>query len=299
MRKVLILAVVIAAVGSIGKALQDPQVRVEVEAVNVLVTVVDSSGRFLTDLTIDDFIVYEDGRVQTLTNFSQDTDLPLRIGMLVDTSSSVRMKLDFEKEAAINFVNEVMRPRDRALLAVFDNGVTLLQDLTPRPDLLTQRISRLQAGGGTALLDAIYTVARDKMVGDDLQKTIVLLSDGRDRDSEVTLNEAIDMAQKSEVTVFSIGTSRFGASGSKDGDDMLERLAEQTGGEAFFPHSSDLLQEAFNQVNEELRSRYSVTYVPINRTMDGKFRKIKVNVRGPKGMRVRHKAGYFASATGT
>lgn len=278
---------------------QNPRVRVQVEAVNVLVTVVDEAGRFITDLTRDDFIVYEDGQVQNLTNFAKETDLPLRIGMLLDTSASVRLKLGFEKESAINFVNEVMRPQDEALLVVFDNGVTLLQDLTRRPDLIVRQIDGLKAGGGTALLDAVYTVARDKMVGDDLQKTIVLVSDGRDRDSEITLDQALDMAQKSEATVFAIGTSRFGASGNKKGDDMLIKLATQTGGEAFFPHSPQLLQDAFDRINEELRSRYSLTYVPRNQIGDGSFRQIKVNVKGPKGMRVRHKTGYFAGGAGT
>ena len=277
-------------------AFQESEIVIEVEAVNVLVTVVDKDGRFMTDLPRDRFRIFEDGDEQTITNFASETDLPLRIGLLIDTSSSVRMKLDFEKQAATNFVRSIMRRGDEALLVEFDQGVSLLHDFTPQPTAIVREIKKLRAGGGTALLDAIYTVSRDKMVNPGARKTLVILSDGQDLNSIRDFEETLDMAQGAGVAIYSIGTSRFGAEVNRRGEKMLEQLSDQTGGRAFFPYSAELLSDAFEQINEELRSQYSLTYVPTNRRRDGTYRKIRVDIKDGKKLKPRHRNGYFAPA---
>jgi Ca-activated chloride channel homolog len=290
MRKFSSLAL-IAAFPLLG-AFQDTQIRVDVEAVNVFVTVMDKQGRFVTNLEQDRFILYEDGVPQEITNFSRETDLPLRIGLLIDTSSSVRLKLDFEKRAAGNFIRAVMRRNDQALLVDFDHGTSLVQDFTHRPSDIIEKVDLLRAGGGTAMWDALYTVARDKMTDRDARKTIVIVSDGEDRNSKVGFDETLQMIQASEVTVYGIGTSKFGASSNKQGEDNLKKLAEETGGAAFFPYSAELLDEAFDRIDQELRSQYSLTFVPRDRVPDGRFRQLEVRIVDGKDYRLRHRKGY-------
>jgi VWFA-related protein len=286
--------VVLLAALLLFSAFQDMQVRVEVEAVNLFVTVTDQQGRFITNLTKDRFIVYEDRVPQEISNFVQETNLPLRIGLLIDTSSSVRLKLDFEKDAAIRFVRSVMRKDDQALLVEFDEGVTLVHDFTTRPTAIVQSVKQLRAGGGTALWDAIYVVSREKMTDRAARKTLVVVSDGQDLSSSRSLDDALAMVQASEVTVFSIGTSKFGATQNKKGENALKEMSQETGGTAFFPYSADLLDEAFDLINQELRSQYSITYTPKNESRDGKFRKIEVRLKDSKGLKLRHKKGYWA-----
>jgi len=273
---------------------QQTEIRIEVEAVNVFVTVTDNNGRFVTDLTRDCFEVFEDGKRQEITHFSSESNLPLRLGLLIDTSSSVRLKLDFEKEAAIRFIRSIMRRKDRALLVEFDEGVTLLHDFTSRPTSIIQKIEALRAGGGTALRDAIYVVSTEKMTERDARKAIVVVSDGQDLNSRTSLNDVLEMAQASEVTIYAIGTSRFGADRDKKGEETLKLLTRETGGRAFFPYSAELLESSFDQINMELRSQYSVTYRPVNRVADGKFRKIKVRIKDGGDFQVRHRKGYYA-----
>ncbi len=275
-----------------GRDRPEAQIRVEVERVNVFVTVTDRQGRFVTDLSQDRFIVYEDGIPQEITNFSRESDLPLQIGLLIDTSSSVRLKLDFEKRAAINFIRSVMRRRDQALLVDFDRGTSLVQDFTDRPSEIERGIESLRAGGGTAMWDALYLVARDKMTGRDARKTIVIVSDGEDLHSRLSFEETLKMIQTSEVTVYAIGTSRFGAGSSKRGEDNLRELCDLTGGSAFFPYSAEKLDDAFDQINLELRSQYTLTYRPRDLVPDGRFRRIEVRLVDGKAYQVRHRKGY-------
>ncbi len=272
-------------------------IRVKVDAVNVLVTVTDRKGRFVTDLTQDRFKVYENGKLQEITNFSHQTDLPLRIGLLMDTSASVRTKLAFEKQGATQFLRSVMRPGDRALLAAFDSGVSLISDFTSRSSEVARQIQGLRAGGGTALLDAVYLVTRDKMNSPAVRQTIVVLSDGADLDSKRTLEETLRIVQSQGVTVYAIGTNRFGASGDKKGEKALIALSEETGGRAFFPYSEQQFTDSFEQVNQELRSQYSLTYVPQNPITVGEFRKLKVRLAKGKDLQLRYRSGYFVRAT--
>ncbi len=268
--------------------------RVEVDAVNVLAAVHDNETReFVTDLTKEDFQIYEDGVLQTITNFTQQTDLPLTIALCMDTSSSVRLKLDFEKEAATDFLYAVMRPSDRAMLVEFDTGVTLLHDFTSNPNDLVREINLLKAGGGTSLYDAVYLVAEQKMLNEPGRKTVVILSDGADLTSKHSFEEMLRMAYKAEITVYAISTTRFGADIDHEGDNALKQLTEVTGGTAFFPYSTDRLASAFQEVDQELRSQYNLTYVPTNKDRDGTFREIKVKVNRD-GVRLRHRKGYFA-----
>ncbi len=268
--------------------------RVEVDAVNVLAAVHDEeSHKFVTDLTKEDFQIYEDGVLQTITNFTQQTGLSLTIALCVDTSSSVRLKLGFEKDAAIDFLYSVMRPIDRALLVEFDTGVTLVHDFTSNPNDLVREIKLLKAGGGTSLYDAVYLVAEQKMLNEPGRKTVIILSDGADLTSKHSFEEMLRMAYQAEITVYAISTTRFGADIDHEGDNALRQLTEVTGGTAFFPYSTDRLASAFQDVDQELRSQYNLTYVPTNKVRDGTFREIEVKVNRD-GVRLRHRKGYFA-----
>ncbi|MCH6570548.1 MAG: VWA domain-containing protein [Acidobacteria bacterium] len=270
--------------------------RVEVDAVNILATIhYKDTRKFVTDLTKEDFEIYEDGVRQDITNFAQQINLPLTIALCMDTSSSVRLKLAFEKETAIDFLYAVMRPIDKALLVEFDTGVTLVHDFTSNPNDLVREIKLLRAGGGTSLYDAVYLVAEQKMLQEEGRKTVVILSDGADLTSKHTFEEMLRMAYQAEITVYAISTTRFGADIDHEGDNALRQLTESTGGRAFFPYSAEQLTSAFQEVDQELRSQYNLTYVPSNKKRDGSFRKIKVKV-ARDGVRLRHRQGYFAPA---
>ncbi len=268
--------------------------RVEVEAVNLQVTVHNTeTGKFVKDLESSHFRIIEDGVLQQITNFTQETDLPLAIALAVDTSASVKLKLEFEKEAALDFLFSVMRPTDRALLLEFDSGVTLLHDFTSNPNDLAREINSLKAGGGTSLYDAIYLVSEQKMLNEEGRKVLVILSDGADVTSKHSFAEALDMAFRSETTVYGISTTRFGADVDHEGDNALRQLVENTGGQAYFPFSTRDLTKAFETINEELRSQYNIAYIPTNKRRDGRFREVKVEVNKPD-VRLRHRKGYFA-----
>ncbi len=271
----------------------DQQIRVEVLEVNVLVTVLDKQGRFVTDLTKDRFTIEEDKVRQEITNFSRETSLPLSVALMIDTSGSVRLKLDFEKLAASGFLNQIIRPEDQAMLVEFDTGATLLHDFTNRPSALIEELRSLRAGGGTALFDALYRVASEKLTGASPRRVIVIVSDGADLHSQRTLEEAVEMVQRSESTVFAVGTSKFGPSSDPRGEKVLRTLTEQTGGTLFLPYSEQQFEEAFEKINQELRSQYSLTYVPTNKKKDGRFRQIRVKIKDDKGLTIRYKKGYF------
>ena len=273
---------------------QREPIRVEVEAVNVLVTVHDKTTRkFITDLGVDDFSIIEEGVYQRITNFSQQINLPLTIALCIDTSSSVKIKLGFEKEAAIDFLFTVMQPRDRVLLLEFDTGVTLLHDFTSNPNDIVGEIRRLKAGGGTSLYDAIYLISEQKMLAEKGRKTLVILSDGADLTSQHTFQEALELGHKAEVSIYAISTTRFGADIDHEGDNVLKQMAESTGGRAFFPYTAKQLTSSFKLINEELRSQYNLAYVPTNKAKDGRFRRLKVRVRRDDVI-IRHRKGYFA-----
>jgi Ca-activated chloride channel family protein len=274
--------------------------RVSVDLVNIFCSVWDKKTKsFLTNLTQEDFVIYEDGEPQQIKNFVRETDLPLTIGLLVDTSQSVAPKLKFEQEAATNFFYSVLRRRDRAMLIEFDSGVTMLQDFTNDPNKLAKQIKKLRAAGGTALYDAITLTCDEKLIREIGRKTIVILSDGEDQSSTSTFDEALQMAIRAEATIFPISVNRggfFGVGGSREGDKIMKDFAEQTGGRAFFPFKVDELEEAFRQISQELRSQYNLGYVSRNTDRDGGYRKIEVKV-AEKDIDITYRKGYFAPGT--
>ncbi|MBZ5514641.1 MAG: VWA domain-containing protein [Acidobacteriia bacterium] len=274
-------------------------IKVRVELVNVLFTVTDKKNRLVLDLTKDDLHVLEDNKPQAIRFFSRESDLPLRIAILIDTSNSVRDRLRFEQEAAVDFLNATLRPgKDLAFVVAFDVEPQIFQDYTDSMEKLAKAIRGLAAGGGTSLYDAIYTSAKEKMLifpppEPYLRRVMIVVSDGLDNQSEHTREEALAMAQRGEVTIFAISTNRTGM--SQRGDKVLKYLAEETGGRAFFPFSATDLASDFDAISHELRSQYSLAYVSSNTTHDGTFRAITIQAKD-KGMRVRAKSGYFAPA---
>lgn len=266
-----------------------------VDAVNLYVTVNrKKDGSFVDRLTRGDFRIYEDTVPQEITNFVPETDQPLTIGLAVDTSSSVRIKLDFEKEVASDFVLSVMRPTDRALLVEFDTGVTLLQDYTNDANDLVREINNLRAGGGTSLYDAITLVSEQKMLNLEGRKTIVVLSDGADQTSVTTYDQALRACYEAEATIFAISTTRLGADIDHEGDNALKQLTENTGGKVYFPISTSEMALAFREINQALRNQYSITYTSTNPERDGTFRRIEVKIPGLDDAIIRHRRGYYA-----
>lgn len=277
-----------------AEALRDQNIiRREVNRVNVVVTAVDKKGKFVTDLTQTDFKVFEDGKPQVITNFSKQTDLPLNIALVIDTSSSVTVKLPFERDAAVDFIHNVMRENDKALLVEFDTGVTLLQDLTSKPNEISRQIGKLRAGGGTSLYDALCLVASQKLKNLQGRKVIVLLSDGADIDSKATLEETLEKLRESDASVYAISTSGYGVGGEVQGDKALRRLAEETGGRIYFPYSASQMTQHFSSINQELRSQYNLAYESQNPMKNGGYRSIRVKV-DRDNVQLRHRKGYVA-----
>jgi VWFA-related protein len=271
--------------------------KVRVELVNVLMTVTDKKNRTVIDMTKDDFKVFEGGQLQAIRYFSRETDLPLRIAILIDTSNSIRDRLRFEQEAATDFLTTtIRRGKDLAFVVGFDVEPQLVQDYTDNTEKLANAIRSLQAGGVTSLYDALFFSSKEKLYyfpppEPYLRRVMIIISDGQDNQSERTREEALAMAQRAEVTIFTISTNRTGAEAR--GDKVLRYLAQQTGGRAFFPFEAGELAEDFQQIGRELRSQYSLAYVSTNAAHDGTFRNIMIQPLD-KNVHVRAKAGYFA-----
>ncbi len=273
------------------------RILVDVHLVNLLFTARDKKGNLVADLTRDRVRVFEDGRLQTITNFSRESNQPLGIVLLMDTSSSARASLKMQQEAAIDFLhNTIQRKRDKGLLMTFDSTIDVLQDFVDDPDRLSKAVKSLRIGGGTKMYDAIQVACQEKLAGlTGLRRILVLISDGDDNMSYETLESAIAIAQQSEVSIFTISTNNsgfFGMAQPKQ-DKILKRLAENTGGRAYFPPKIDDLAMSFFRISEELRSQYSVAYRSTNSSRDGAFRRIKVNVRGKK-VKLQYRKGYYA-----
>jgi Ca-activated chloride channel family protein len=277
--------------------ISDQTYRVSVDLVNVLCSVYDkNTNSFVTNLMQEDFTIYEDGQRQEIKNFSRETDLPLTIAMLIDTSRSVAPKLKFEQDAATSFFQTILREKDRAMLVEFDSGVAMVQDFTNNPNKLAKGIEKLRAAGGTALYDAIYITCDEKLIRETGRKALIILSDGEDESSNVDLQQATEMALRAEATIFAISISKggfFGVGGSEEGDTVLKDISKETGGRIFFPFKIEDLDEAFREINQELRSQYSIGYLSTNPARDGSYRKIKINV-SEGGLRLNHRKGYYA-----
>ena len=271
-------------------------ISVNVDSVDVLFTVTDRKGKSVRNLKPDQFRVYEDRRLQRITNFSAEGDLPLTIALLVDTSGSVKEQLGFEQDAAIKFFRaSLVKGKDRAVVMTFDTTTNLLQDYTDDLDLLARGVRRMKAGGGTALFDAVQLVSTRKLMGQDGRRILLMITDGDDTSSRLTLNQAVDAAQRSDVIIYAISTNSpdLGGAKNRQGDDALKKLAEATGGKVLFPKSSDDLSSSFREISTELRFQYALGYTPTNVARDGTFRRILVEPVDKRYI-VRARTGYFA-----
>lgn len=270
---------------------------VHVDLVNVLFTVTDRKSKLVTDLEEQNLKIFEDNKPQTITNFTRETELPLTVAILIDTSTSIRDRFKFEQEAAIGFLYRTLRPKkDKALLITFDSTIELVQDYTDNPEVLSQAIRQVRSGGGTKMFDAIYLACQEKLKAETGRKVLILISDGDDNLSLETLNGTSEMAQKSDVSVFAVSTNSSGFYGTTapKADKVLKQLAEDTGGRAFFPFKAEDLSESFQGISAELRSQYSLAYRSSNPARDGSFRSIKIET-DRKNLKVKSRKGYYAA----
>ncbi len=291
-----------------------------VNLVDVLFTVLNRRNKLVPDLEKDDFKIFDDKAPQAIRYFSRQTDLPLRIGLLMDTSNSIRDRLKFEQDAATSFLFSVIRHnRDQAFVMTFDDEPALIQTFTDDAGRLRDEIVKTRAGGGTAVYDAVYEACRTQLShpprppGDQpdvVRRVMILISDGDDNLSNHTRSEAIEMAQRTSVVIYTISTSTQWIQLSQtdpekaanrkthltEGDKILHDIAEETGGRAFFPYHVDDLDQSFQDIGDELRNQYSIAYIPTNYVLDGKYHKIRIEIPEHKGYQVRARRGYFAKA---
>jgi len=273
-----------------------PTIKVQVNEVNLIFTVTDKKGRFITGLQRQNFGLLDDGRPPVaVLRFSQQTNLPLRVGIMLDTSSSIRQRFQFEQDSAIEFLLQILHRNDRAFIEGFDVETDIVQNYTNNIDLLNQGIRKLRPGGGTALFDALYKTCRDQMLtlqeDGAVRRALIVVSDGADNYSRAQQSDAIKMCQRAETIVYTISTN---VSPSKDkGDDVLRTISEATGGMAFFPVKIEDVAIGFHNIQEELRSQYSLVYRPADFKQDGSFRTIYLVAIDPR-YHVRASKGYFA-----
>jgi len=273
------------------------RISVDVSRVNMLFTVSDKKHRFVTDLAKDDFEVIEGKKPQTITEFAAESDLPLRMAILIDTSNSIRDRFRFQQEAAIAFIDGTVRPRqDKALVVSFDTAAELVTDLTDNIGDLEKAVQGLRPGGGTALYDAVFFACRDKLMQDQplykFRRAMVILSDGDDNQSRHTRDQALEMAQKADVTVYTISTNRSKI--ETDGDKVMKYFAHETGGQAFFPFEASDLNQSFENISNELRHQYNIFYRPEPLKADGLYHAVEIKIKGRKDLVVRCRKGYYA-----
>jgi VWFA-related protein len=272
--------------------------KTNVNEVNLTFTVTDHRGRFVNNLQQQDFALLDDQRAPAqVYSFTQQTNQPLRVGLVIDASTSIRARFKFEQQAATEFLLDILRPRtDRAFIMGFDVSSYVTQGFTNNPDLLETGLNRLKPGGGTALYDAVYKACRDQMLKNvpanaEVRKALILVSDGDDNQSRAYLDDAIKMCQRAETTIFAISTN---TSPSRErGDEVLKKMSLATGGTALYPQRLEDIANEFRRVAEVLRSQYSLAYKPADFRADGSFRTIYLtSLRG--GYSVHARTGYFA-----
>ncbi len=274
-----------------------PTIRTTVNEVSLIFTVTDKHGHYIPNLNQSDFALLDDQKAPARVNsFHQQINLPLRVGILIDTSSSIRSRFQFEQQSATEFLLQVLRSRnDRAFVMGFDVTPTVTADWTNDQDALETGIDKLRPEGGTALYDALYVACRDKLLTErgpePVRKAIILISDGEDNQSRVYMPEAIKECERAETIIYAISTNWTPSRG--EGDKVLTELAEQTGGEVFFPPSVEDMATSFKDVEEALRSQYALVYTPADFKADGAFRTIYLYCYD-RSYTVRAKKGYFA-----
>ena len=272
--------------------------KTNVNEVSLTFTVTDHRGHFVNNLQQQDFALLDDQRAPAqVYSFTQQTNQPLRVGLVIDASTSIRARFKFEQQAATEFLLDILRPRtDRAFIMGFDVSSYVTQGFTNNPDLLETGLNRLKPGGGTALYDAVYRACRDQMLkgvpaNAEVRKALILVLDGDDNQSRAYLDDAIKMCQRAETTIFTISTNTSPT--RERGDDVLKKMASATGGAAFYPQRLEDIANEFHHVGEELRSQYSLAYKPADFRADGSFRTIYLTaLRG--GYQVHARTGYFA-----
>jgi VWFA-related protein len=281
-----------------GTDVNAPTIKVGVNEVNLIFTVTDKRGRYIPNLQLHDFALLDDQKAPAaVTSFHQQINLPLRVGIVIDTSTSIHSRFKFEQQAAQEFLLQILKAKsDRAFVMGFDVTPTVTADWTTDLDALETGVNRLSPGGGTALFDAVYTACRDKLLGasrgqEPVRKAMILLSDGDDNQSRVHLDEAIKMCQRSETIIYSISTNWTPSRG--EGDKVMAQLAGDTGGQVFFPPSVEEVSNSFHDIEEELRSQYALTYTPADFKTDGAFRTIYLYCNDRR-YQVRARKGYFA-----
>ena len=275
----------------------DTPIVLDVTRVNILFTVSDKKGRFVSNLVKDDFEIFEAKKAQNILEFNAESDLPLRIAVLLDTSNSIRERFRFIQEAALEFLRSTIRPRtDKALVVGFDTSAQLVADLTDEMPKLEKSIREMRAGGGTALFDALYFACRDKITLDQprhkFRRAIIIISDGDDTQSRYTREQALEMVQKSDAVVYTISTNITRV--ETDGDKILRYLAKETGGQAFFPFKVEDLSQSFTNIANELRSQYNLFFRPEPLRTDGLYHQVDVRVKNRKDVVVRARKGYYA-----
>jgi VWFA-related protein len=282
--------------GGQGDDVAPPTIKVGVNEVDLIFTVTDKHDHFIKGLNLSDFGLLDNGmQPEKVVHFQQQTDLPLRVGIMLDTSSSIKGRFEFEQQSAIQFLMQTLHRNDRAFVEGFDIQIELTQPFTNNLDSLEQGVQKLRPGGGTALYDALYSTCHDQMLtlreSGAVRKALILVSDGDDNYSHAYENDAIKECQRAETIVYAISTN---VSPSKDkGDTVLKQIADATGGRAFYPMRIEDVANGFTAINDELRSQYLLEYTPADFKTDGSFRTIYLQARNPS-YKVRAHTGYFA-----
>jgi VWFA-related protein len=272
-------------------------IKKQVSEVNVLFIATDHRGKFVRNLNQGDFTILDDHKPpQAIVNFRRETDLPLELGLLVDTSGSVHSRFDFEQEAAVSFLQHTLRANfDKAFVMGFSSHSQVTQEFTDNVQLLETGVRSLRNGGGTAMYDAIYRACREKLSKErsdrPVRRAIIVVSDGEDNQSEVTKAMALEMAQRAEVIIYAISTDDSGL--ILRGDKAMQQIADATGGRAFFPFKMKDIKNSFAAIEDELRSQYVVSYKPADFDADGRYRSIEITAL-KKDLQVRARKGYYA-----
>lgn len=275
-----------------------PPLRIVVNEVPLIFTVTDKHGHYIPNLKLNDFALLDDQKAPAKINdFRQQINLPLRVGIVIDASTSIRSRFEFEQQSAVEFLLQILKAKsDRAFVMGFDVTPTVTADWTNNVDALETGINRLRPGGGTAMFDAVYTACRDKLLDvsrgqEPVRKAMILISDGDDNQSRVHLDEAIKECQRAETIVYSISTNWTPSRGR--GDQVLQELAQDTGGQWFFPPSVEEMSNSFKNIEDELRSQYLLTYTPADFKANGQFRPIYLYCNDRRYI-ARTRKGYFA-----
>ena len=293
-------------------------IKVDVDVVNILASVRDKHNGLIANLNKDDFTLFEEGKQQNIKYFTKETDLPLTIGLLVDVSGSQRNLIEIERNAASQFFSQVLRKKDEAFLISFGEEAELLQDYTQSAKLLREGLNRLRVSSGvsgihpgpvptasqprgTVMYDAVYLAAKDKLTSEVGRKVFVLITDGVDQGSRLTLNQGVEAAQKSDAVIYSMYYYDSGAYGGYrgmimlggGGEGYLRKMSDETGGHVFKVDRKHTLDQTFKELQDEMRSQYAIGYTPTNDKKDGSFRKVELRV-ADKTLKVQARKGYYA-----